>query len=86
MKMKKRIVASLSIVMGMTILLIPGLQVVRAASSSQQESLSCNSFGVQRYQERKAAPVFSLKGLDGNQVSLSDFKGKPVIIFFWATW
>jgi thiol-disulfide isomerase/thioredoxin len=24
--------------------------------------------------------------LDGNQVSLSDFKGKPVLIVFWATW
>jgi thiol-disulfide isomerase/thioredoxin len=24
--------------------------------------------------------------LDGNQVSLSDFKGKPVLVTFWATW
>ena len=23
---------------------------------------------------------------DGNEVSLSDFKGKPVVLNFWATW
>ena len=29
---------------------------------------------------------FSLPGLDGNQVALSEFRGKPVIVNFWATW
>ncbi|HOZ84465.1 MAG TPA: TlpA disulfide reductase family protein [Niabella sp.] len=33
-----------------------------------------------------AAPNFSLKNLDGNKVSLADFKGKTVIFDFWATW
>jgi cytochrome c biogenesis protein CcmG/thiol:disulfide interchange protein DsbE len=32
------------------------------------------------------APNFVLKDLDGKLVSLSDFKGKVVIIDFWATW
>lgn len=32
------------------------------------------------------APDFSLGQLAGEKVSLSDFKGKPVIINFWATW
>ena len=81
--MKKRIVLSLSIIIGVTIMFIPCLQ---AASSSQPECPSCGSFGVQRPQEKKQAPAFSLKGLDGNQVSLSDFRGKPVLITFWATW
>ncbi len=35
----------------------------------------------------KPAPDFSLTKLDGSaSVSLSDFKGKPVIINFWASW
>ncbi len=85
--MKRRIVLSLSIIIGMTITLILCLQVVRAASPSQAECPSCNSFGVQRYQEKKEAPAFSLKGLlDGKQVSLRDFRSKPVLIIFWATW
>jgi len=29
---------------------------------------------------------FGLPDLDGQQVALADFKGKPVIINFWATW
>jgi peroxiredoxin len=32
------------------------------------------------------APVFTLNDLDGNIVSLADYKGKTVIIDFWATW
>jgi len=86
LEMKKRIALSLSILGGMATLFIPFLQVGRAASPSQPECPSCSSFGVQRSQEKKQAPAFSLKGLDGNQVSLSDFRGKPVLIIFWATW
>lgn len=32
------------------------------------------------------APQFNLLDLNGNKVSLSDFKGKTVIVDFWATW
>jgi thiol-disulfide isomerase/thioredoxin len=34
----------------------------------------------------KAAPGFTLAGLDGKKVSLGDFKGHPVVVNFWATW
>lgn len=34
----------------------------------------------------KPAPDFTLNGLDGKAVRLSDFKGKPVFINFFATW
>jgi cytochrome c biogenesis protein CcmG/thiol:disulfide interchange protein DsbE len=36
--------------------------------------------------ERKAAPNFSLKDSDGKMVRLSDYKGKVVLLDFWATW
>ncbi len=32
------------------------------------------------------APAFSLPSLDGKQVSLSDHRGKVVMVHFWATW
>ena len=32
------------------------------------------------------AAEFTLKNLDGEEISLSDFKGKVVILDFWATW
>jgi cytochrome c biogenesis protein CcmG/thiol:disulfide interchange protein DsbE len=47
---------------------------------------SCDAFGVQRFETRRVAPSFSLKDLDGKFVSLNDFKGKPVLVIFWATW
>src|SRR5690606_35058578 len=34
----------------------------------------------------KYAPEFTLSNLDGETVSLSDYKGKIVILNFWATW
>lgn len=34
----------------------------------------------------RPAPDFTLPGLDGNPVSLSDFNGRPVIVTFWASW
>lgn len=34
----------------------------------------------------KPAPPFSLEGLDGETISLDDYKGKYVMINFWATW
>ena len=32
------------------------------------------------------APDFTLQGLNGDQVNLNDFRGKDVLINFWATW
>ena len=34
----------------------------------------------------KVAPAFALVDLDGKKVSLADYKGKPVLVNFWATW
>ena len=32
------------------------------------------------------APDFTLESLDGNNLRLSDFRGKAVLLNFWATW
>jgi cytochrome c biogenesis protein CcmG/thiol:disulfide interchange protein DsbE len=34
----------------------------------------------------KPAPAFELKDLSGNKVSLASYRGKAVLINFWATW
>ena len=36
--------------------------------------------------EGTIAPPFTLKDLTGKEVSLADYRGKLVIIDFWATW
>jgi peroxiredoxin len=35
---------------------------------------------------RKPAPSFSLTDANGKQVQLSDYRGKVVLLDFWATW
>lgn len=41
---------------------------------------------IQPYDPPKAAPAFTLPDLDGKTVRLEDFKGKVVMLVFWATW
>jgi peroxiredoxin len=76
----------ISIISGVIALLIPPLRAGITSQAAQPDCPSCPSFGVQRFQEKKEAPPFSLKSLDGNTVALRDLKGKPVLLKFWATW
>lgn len=38
------------------------------------------------YITNQAAPSFTLEDMSGKTVSLSDYKGKVVVLDFWATW
>ena len=37
-------------------------------------------------EEKTLAPYFSLRDISGQKVTLDDFKGKPFLLVFWATW
>ena len=39
-----------------------------------------------KLKEGMPAPAFSLKDLDGKEVSLASLKGSVVVLDFWATW
>ena len=41
---------------------------------------------VKSEKERRPAPPFSLKDGEGKDVSLGDYRGKVVLLNFWATW
>lgn len=43
------------------------------------------SFGIQKILIKKEAPLFSLKDLNGKEISLSEFRGKPILLFFWGS-
>jgi thiol-disulfide isomerase/thioredoxin len=49
----------------------------------QERTLSSSS---QTQATKESAPDFIVKDTNGNNVSLSDFNGKPVVLNFWASW
>jgi peroxiredoxin len=84
MYMKKGIIFLL-VTAGVTIFFILLLQTKNSISSSAG-SPTFESFGIQRFQGKKEAIAFSLKDLNGNQVALNDYRGKPMILFFWGSY
>ena len=78
-------VVLLAMGIGMTFFIVPLLH-AKDPSPSPKASSICDAFGIQRFDDKKVAPPFTLKSLDGKTIALSDFKGKPVLLVFWATW
>jgi peroxiredoxin len=73
-------------ILAVAFLFIPIRSGVSSNPSVPASLPSCEAFGVQRFEVRRDAPPFSLKDLDGKLTSLNDFRGKPVLMIFWATW
>jgi cytochrome c biogenesis protein CcmG/thiol:disulfide interchange protein DsbE len=49
-------------------------------------ALSVSLLSVPALADMQTAPDFTLADAQGQQVSLADFKGRPLILHFWATW
>jgi cytochrome c biogenesis protein CcmG/thiol:disulfide interchange protein DsbE len=45
-----------------------------------------NAQSMKAASDRKPAPDFDLKDVNGKVIHLSDYKGKAVLLDFWATW
>ena len=60
----------------------------RTAAAESEAALAALSAGpiVESPLVGKAAPGFTLEDLKGKKVSLAGYKGKVVLINFWATW
>ncbi len=77
--MKRDPVILVIVAVVVSLMLVFGIEVARrsprGAASTRLVSAS-----------EKMAPDFTLQTLDGKTVHLSDFRGKPVMLNFWATW
>jgi len=57
-----------------------------AVQESAEESAGEDSESEDTEPELMLAPDFTVYDVDGNEVSLSDYMGKPVVVNFWASW
>lgn len=47
---------------------------------------SITALGLTEIRGDRAAPAFRLPDLEGRMVSLEDYRGKVVMLYFWTTW
>ncbi len=53
-------------------------------TGAEQDPLT--AIGAVKFNEGTPAPGFSMENLTGDRVNLADFRGKVVLLNFWATW
>ena len=75
------VLAALAIVVGLIIWLLPSAQ---AQNSKQDMAAAIEQSTLKKVGD--VAPDFTVEMLDGSKLSLSELKGKVVLVNFWATW
>ncbi len=74
------------LVFGLLVVALLGLLMVQACTPSSQAVSGGQQEAAVGVNVGELAPDFTLIDLEGNQVSLSDFRGKTVFVNFWTQW
>lgn len=55
-------------------------------STSNTNDIDTNGTETNTDNDKVVAPDFTMTDRDGNEVKLSNFSGKPIVLNFWASW
>jgi peroxiredoxin len=69
-----------------TTLLVLCMSLVIVPASTHAHDASQHGFRMVEFERRTPAPAFTLESLEGGPVSLADYRGRYVLVNFWATW
>lgn len=75
--MKRDPVVLIVVAMVISLMLVFGFNVARKPSATEASNANMTN---------QLAPDFALQSLDGATVHLSDYRGRAVVLNFWATW
>jgi len=64
----------------------PAPQVSQTSQTPVRDSAAFEQAGIALSDSHRPAPDFELPNTDGTPVRLSDYRGKLVLVNFWATW
>ena len=73
----------------LVVIVVIGTVTVVVATDSDDQSSGSGAHTVPAANSARVgalAPDFAIPGIDGGTVRLSDFRGKPVVLNFWASW
>ena len=74
--MNRNVVIILAIILAVTGMIVAGKYLVKQPGNGTVTGSNVKG---------QAAPDFELASLDGKKIKLSDYKGKAVVLNFWAT-
>lgn len=78
-----RVLETVTVILGLLTILLAGAKAVVAGPPTAEE---LKKLKLAAFSSPVKAPDFVLRNLQGEEVHLDNYRGKPLLLYFWATW